>query len=150
MDAQPDPSGRRVDDPATLCVSFLVRHAWLVLRSAMDSALTPHGLSIAQYATLLVLDAAPGSSVAEVGRVTASTRQAANELIGGLVEQGLVERHPHPTDRRSQQLYLTATGQARLAAAAPDVSARETEFESTLDPAQREAARAWLRAVSAG
>jgi DNA-binding MarR family transcriptional regulator len=137
-----------VDDPEGLCVSFLVRQTWLTMRSSMDAALSEHQLSIVQYATLQVLSHAPGSSTAEIARVTASTRQAANELIGGLAERGLVERSPHPTDRRSQQLHLSAEGERLLAAAFPAVQAREALLDEALDPAVRDAARTWLRHIS--
>lgn len=134
---------------ADVCLTFLVRQTWLSMRSAMDAALAEHGLSAAQYATLIVLDDQPGISTAEVARTVATTRQSANELVAGLVQDGLVERRPHPRDGRSQQLRLTDPGRRRLAAARPAVSAREQQLEAGLTEEERLAARAWLTAVTA-
>jgi hypothetical protein len=46
-------------------------------------------------------------------------------MLGGLERAGLVERRQHPTDRRSQQIFLTEAGSSRLAAALPTVQAVE-------------------------
>src|SRR3954464_8001030 len=101
------------------CVTFLVRHAWLSMRSALAAALDEHGLSVQQYGTLLCVRKDPGLTVADVGRVVGTTRQSANELITGMERAGLVERRPNPKDRRTQQVHLTEAGARRLAAAAP-------------------------------
>jgi DNA-binding MarR family transcriptional regulator len=127
-----------------LCLSFLVRQAWLGMRAAIDRALAEHSLSVAQYATLLVLSEQPGLSIAEVARVESITRQSANELITGMVADGLVSRESHPSDRRRQRIFLTDQGRARLEVARPAVVARERRMEAALPPEQRQAARAWL------
>lgn len=132
-----------------VCLTFLVRQTWLSMRSAMDAALAEHRLSVAQYAALIVLDDQPGISTADVARVVATTRQSANELLAGLVHEGLVERRPHPRDGRTQQLLLTDAGRTRLAAARPTVSEREQQLEAGLTEEQRLAARAWLMAMTA-
>src|ERR687891_264680 len=73
----------------TGCVTFLVRHAWLSMRSALAVALDEHGLSVQQYGTLLCVRESPGLTVAEVGRVVGTTRQSANELVTGMERAGL-------------------------------------------------------------
>jgi DNA-binding MarR family transcriptional regulator len=131
-----------VDEP--MCVTFLVRHAWLSMRSAVAAALAEHELSVQQYGTLLVLRDAPGQTIAEVGRKVGTARQSANELITGMERADLLERRANPTDRRSQQVYLTESGLARLAKANPVVRAVEAELEADFTPTDRAAARAWL------
>jgi DNA-binding MarR family transcriptional regulator len=79
----------------------------------------------------------------------ASTRQAANQLLTGLERAGLVERAPHPSDRRSQRIFLTSAGAERLRAAAPAVRAAEASLEAGLDLGEATAARAWLRRMAA-
>jgi DNA-binding MarR family transcriptional regulator len=131
------------DDP-TGCVTFLVRHAWLSMRSALAVALEEHGLSVQQYGTLLCVREEPGLTVAEVGRVVGTTRQSANELIVGMERAGLVERRPNPQDRRTQQVHLTPGGERRLAAANPAVRKVEEELEASFSAADRASVRAWL------
>lgn len=136
-DAQPTPIH-------TESLSFLVRHAWLSMRSVIAEALVEHGLSVAQYASLMLLDESPGLSVADIARKVASTRQSANEMLGGLERAGLVERRPHPHDRRARQLQLTAAGRERLRAAHPSVRAVEARLAAADAPSEREIIRAWL------
>ena len=62
-----------------------------------------------------------------------------------LLRAGLIERQANPNDRRSQLVYLTEGGKARLAAASPAVRAVEQELEADFTAADREAARAWLQ-----
>ncbi|WP_427887714.1 MarR family winged helix-turn-helix transcriptional regulator [Kribbella sp. GL6] len=128
----------------TGCLTFLVRHAWLSMRSALAAALAEHELSVQQYGTLLCVREDPGLTVAEVGRVVGTTRQSANELITGMERAGLVERRPNPKDRRTQQVHLTAGGERRLAEAAPAIRKVENELEAAFSQTDRATARAWL------
>lgn len=131
-----------------LCLTFMVRQAWLTMRSAVDDALAEHGLSVAKYATMYVLDTNPGITVAELARVSASTRQTATELVGAMQQDGLVERRRHPRDARSQQVFLTGAGRERLRAAAPVVQAVEASMEGALTGSERLAAHRWLARIS--
>jgi DNA-binding MarR family transcriptional regulator len=126
------------------CLSFLVRHAWLSMRTVVAGALAQHGLSVAQYASLMILDEAPGLTVADVARKVSSARQSANEMLTGLERSGLIERRPHPRDRRAQQIFLTEAGRERLRAANPSVQAVEAELEAGFSPSEQAVARAWL------
>lgn len=126
------------------CVTFLVRHAWLSMRSALAQALDEHGLSVQQYGTLICVRKDPGLTVADVGRMVGTTRQSANELITGMEAAGLVERRPNPKDRRTQQVHLTATGARKLDEAAPAIRKVEDELESAFSATDRTTARAWL------
>lgn len=126
------------------CVTFLVRHAWLSMRSAVAAVLAEHELSVPQYGTLLILAGHPGQTIADVGRKVGTARQSANELITGMERAGLIERRANPNDRRSQLVYLTPAGKDRLADATPAVQAAEAQLEADLTPTDRAAARAWL------
>lgn len=131
------------------CSTFLVRHAWLSLRSVVADALVQHELSVAQFASLLMLEAAPGMSVADVARKVSTARQSANEMLGGLERAGLVERRPHPNDRRSQQIFLTDAGRERLDAALPTVKAVEARLSAGFTPADLAVVSAWLGRMAA-
>ncbi|MGI5245284.1 MarR family winged helix-turn-helix transcriptional regulator [Dactylosporangium sp. CA-139066] len=126
------------------CSTFLVRHAWLALRGVVAEALVQHELSVAQFASLMMLDESPGLSVADVARKVSTARQSANEMLGGLERAGLVERRPHPTDRRSQQIYLTDAGRVRLGEAMPTVQAVEARLAAGFSPQELAVVNAWL------
>jgi DNA-binding MarR family transcriptional regulator len=129
-------------------VSFAVRHVWLGMRSAIEDGLAEFGLTVPQFATLMMLDDSPGLSVAEVARLCGSTRQSANEMVAGLEARGLVQRAPHPTDRRAHQLHATEAGREMYRKARPAVRRREDELEAGLSPEVRQAAREWMAALA--
>ncbi len=131
------------------CSTFLVRHAWLSLRGVVAEALVEHDLSVAQFASLLLLRESPGMSVADVARKVSTARQSANEMLGGLERAGLVERRQHPTDRRSQQIFLTGAGLERLEAALPTVRAVEARLAAGFSESDLAAVSAWLRRMAA-
>ncbi|MFG3530188.1 MarR family winged helix-turn-helix transcriptional regulator [Streptomyces sp. NPDC047917] len=129
-------------------LTFMVRKVWLNMRSAIGAELKEFGLSTSQYATLMMAEAQPGMSVADVAREVASSRQAANEMLGGLEREGLIERLPNPDDRRSHRIHVTESGRTLLARARVAVDRREAELEAAFTPEQRDAARDWLEGVS--
>ncbi|BCY08171.1 MarR family winged helix-turn-helix transcriptional regulator [Actinoplanes sp. L3-i22] len=126
------------------CSTFLVRHAWLSLRGAVAEDLVRHDLTVAQFASLLMLSQQPGLTVADVARAVSTARQSANEMLTGLERAGLVERRPHPSDRRSQQVFLTDAGHTRLAEALPTVRAVEARLSAGFTPEQLATVHAWL------
>jgi DNA-binding MarR family transcriptional regulator len=68
-------------------------------------------------------------------------------VLDRLEEQGILERHPHPTDRRAKQIVLTATGERRRA----DVL-EQLRTQSPLGPlteAQHESLRDLLHTLDA-
>ncbi|MDO0929427.1 MarR family transcriptional regulator [Streptomyces sp. TG1A-8] len=129
-------------------LTFLVRKVWLNMRSAIAGELTAFGLSTSQYATLLMTAAQPGMSASDIAREVASSRQAANEMLVGLEQEGLIERRTNPTDRRSHQIFVTESGRARLVGARKAVDRCEEELESAFTPEQRVAIREWLEGIS--
>jgi DNA-binding MarR family transcriptional regulator len=130
-------------------LTFLVRHTWLSMRAVIEDELEAHGMTVPRFATLMMLAQQPGLSIADVSRICASTRQAANEMVTGLEREGLVVRSAHPTDRRTHQVHMTDSGRERYVAALPAVLRREAELEAGLSDAQREAARGWMLSIVA-
>lgn len=61
----------------------------------------------------------------------------------------LIERHPHPTDRRAQRIYLTDAGRNRLAAAGPTVRGVEDRLAAGFTPEQLGVVSAWLIRMAA-
>jgi DNA-binding MarR family transcriptional regulator len=65
-------------------------------------------------------------------------------LIDDLVEAGLVERRPNPTDRRQRQIVATIRGHKALAALCDQVVEAENMVLSALDEQERELFRRLL------
>lgn len=58
-------------------------------------------------------------------------------LLDELAEQGLVQRRPHPTDRRSNVLHATEEGRRRFGAAVAVAEALDEGLVRALDAAER-------------
>lgn len=120
-------------EPGLLTLSM--RRTWLALCSAIEAELKPSGLSTAQFLVLLTIREMPGCSGAEVGRVTASSRQAVGEVLLRLERNGLIFRAPHSIDRRVQMLYLTELGRQILENARTLIALSEAKFGVNLNGA---------------
>jgi DNA-binding MarR family transcriptional regulator len=138
--------GSFLREPGSL--AFQVRKTWLGMRAALNTELKAYGLSTPQYATLMILSEEPGRSNSDLARAVSTTRQAANEMLANLERDGLIERRPHPADRRSHQLFLTDSGRRRLAEAKVAAARCEEEMEAGFTEQERKAVRKWLDGVA--
>ncbi len=89
------------------------------LRTYVDQCVRRHGMTRAQWGVLLRLDRREGMTQAEMAEALEIQPISLVRLIDRLCEQKLVERRPHPSDRRANLLYLTAKGRATLERLAP-------------------------------
>ena len=89
---------------------FLV---WIVSRSAEDllgTALAPIGLTGDELAIYSILNASPGITPSELSRWIAAPPTSVSSYVKRLEARGHLTRRPHPDDRRSYRLQLTAAG----------------------------------------
>jgi len=68
-------------------------------------------------------------------------------MINALARRGLIERLPHPRDRRAMGLHLTDAGRQVMAEAENTASGLEAEATSRLSPAERQTLIRLLRKV---
>jgi DNA-binding MarR family transcriptional regulator len=68
----------------------------------------------AQWGVLARLNRQEGMMQAEMAEALEIQPISLVRLVDRLCEQGLVERRPHPRDRRANRLYLTSRGRATL------------------------------------
>ena len=73
-------------------MGYALKRAQAALRAAMDEALFPLGLTVAQYSCLELIGERPGVSSAELARGMFVSRQSMNLVLRGLQERGLVKR----------------------------------------------------------
>lgn len=100
-------------------------------RQALDARLSASGLSDATWAPLMHLH-----ELGSDNDVSQSTLAAAVGLDGSslvrlldiLVERGLIERRPHPEDRRVKLVHLTPAGRRTVAALRKQLQAIESEL----------------------
>jgi len=81
-----------------------------LLRNYIEHRAKSRGTTRAQWIVLFRLRQQEGLSQVDLADVMELQPISLVRLLDRLVDQGLLERRPHPTDRRANQLYLTDTG----------------------------------------
>lgn len=102
-----------------------IKRAEQALIAAKNAALRPYGLTVPQYAALLLLAGQPGLSGAELARRALVTPQTMSTVLTNLERKGLVDRTVHPIHSRVIEIRLTDGGTEVLHQA--DQAARRVE-----------------------
>ena len=132
-----------MSQPTTGRIGYLIKRAQLVLHEAMVVALAPQELTVSQYAALIALSEEPGLSNADMARRAFVTPQSMHAVLAELEARRLLERRPHPENRRVLTAELTAAGRRSMEAAAEAVDGVERRMLAELT----EPARSKLAAV---
>lgn len=112
---------------------FLIKRAEQALMAEKVAALRPFGLTVPQYAALLVLADEPGLSSAELARRCLVTAQNMGVVARNLQAKGLVERRPHPVHQPVIETHLTSSGRRLLRRADAAALAVELRLDTALD-----------------
>jgi DNA-binding MarR family transcriptional regulator len=84
------------------------------VRSELETALLPLGLSISEYTALSVLHEGRELSSAQLARRTFVSAQAMHPIVTDLIKRKLLARRDNPDHGRIQLVRLTAHGQRLL------------------------------------
>ena len=84
----------------------------------MDTVLRPAGVTGDEFALYSVLAASPGITPSELSRWMAAPATSVSSYVKRLEARGHLVRKPHPSDRRSYRIHLTAAGRRAHRAAA--------------------------------
>lgn len=118
----------RIGPSDTMAAATGVMRVQQIIQSAVDNALKPHGLTFARYEALVLLTFARRASLPM--RVMGERLQlhptSVTNIVDRLEQDGLVKRVPHPTDRRTTLVEITADGRNRRERATNAVT--ETDF----------------------
>jgi DNA-binding MarR family transcriptional regulator len=128
-------------------VGFALSTLGFAVAMRFRDRLAPLGLEPRDFGLLRALDAGEGVSQQALGerlRIPASRMVA---FIDALQERGLLERRPHPSDRRAHALYLTPAGRKLLAKAMALASRFESELCAGLSAGERDTLLALLGSV---
>ena len=88
-------------------IGYLLVDTARLLRRDFDRRAQAHGLTQAQCRVIGNLSRNPGISQAALAEAIEVTPITLARLIDRMAAAGLVERRPHPQDRRAVQLFLT-------------------------------------------
>ncbi|WP_312861098.1 MarR family winged helix-turn-helix transcriptional regulator [Amycolatopsis endophytica] len=126
------------DAPLTL---YLVKRLELVIRSLMDEALRPFGLTTLQYTALTALRHRNRLSSAQLARRSFVRPQTMHTMVLTLEKYGLIQREEDPRNRRVLLAALTDRGRAVLDECTPLVRGFEARMLAGMDDRRRAAFR---------
>lgn len=89
------------------------------MRTYIDQCAREHGMTRAQWGVLIRLERQEGMTQAEMAESLEIQPISLVRLIDKLCHHSLVERRPHPSDRRANRLYLTDKGRSTLTRLTP-------------------------------
>lgn len=116
-------AARPFTDPLLRFPGYVLKRASAVALAELNARLAPLGLRHADVALLMLVDACPGLSQSEAGRLLDVQRANMVPFVGRLHRQGLLKRRR--VDGRSQALALTGGGRSALGRARAVVEAYE-------------------------
>lgn len=116
-------------------VLFQLSDVARTMRTYIDQRAREHDMTRAQWGVLLRLERQEGMTQAEMAESLEIQPISLVRLIDRLCLHGLVERRPHPRDRRAKRLYLTDKGRATFARLVPLGREVAAEILSSLDEA---------------
>jgi DNA-binding MarR family transcriptional regulator len=92
-----------------------MRAAYFAMHRHFNRHFLQFGTTADQYVLLSYLAEEDGITQQELSSRCSSDARTIGTMIELLERNGLVERQPHPSDRRAWQVFLTNNGQARHA-----------------------------------
>ena len=128
---------------------YLTNWAARLYARAMDRALKPQGLSSAHLPVFFALGGGEALAQKDLAEAAAVEQPTMAATLARMERDGLVERRPHPEDRRSSLVSLTPRALAKADAVRAAVAEVNEAALAALAPAEREAHRRALLAVIA-
>ena len=105
------------------------------------------GLSRAEFVTIYSLMLMDGVTASEIAASTAFPKNTLSRAVNRIAELGLIQRSEGQSDRRQQNLALTAKGRALLDEVLPRFVALEAEMLAPLSLVERETLSALMAKV---
>ncbi len=117
---------------------YALKRTQHALRTSMDRALRPLGLTSPQYAVLSAIELDPGISSAALARAAFVTAQTMQGIVANLERAGLLKRSIDPSHGRILRGELTKKGAKTLREAHAYVKEIEAVTFGSLSPAEIE------------
>ncbi|WP_416899540.1 MAG: MarR family winged helix-turn-helix transcriptional regulator [Minwuia sp.] len=126
-------------------VGYHLRRAQLAVFRDFADSVGALGVTPGQFGVLELIACNPGLSQSALARALGVDRSTLVAVLDRLQGDGLIERRPSPTDRRSHELVLTRAGTKRVDEARAAIRAHETRVLSGLSETE---VAALIRALS--
>jgi DNA-binding MarR family transcriptional regulator len=147
-----DVTGARGDaavpgDQAASSVGFLLSQVGIHASRRFAERLAAIDLHPPLFRVMNVVDAAEGPSQQAIGEAIRAPASRMVAIVDELEQRGLVERRPHPTDRRVHALHLTPAGRKLLARGRRIATEHEAELTRGMSKGDRDRLVALLRRI---
>jgi DNA-binding MarR family transcriptional regulator len=126
-------------------LGYFVRRLQVWIFQDFVRTLAAFDIRPAQFSVLVVIEANPGLSQADLADTLGIERARLVRLLDGLERRGLTRRQRSPSDRRSHALSLTEGGREMLEQVKALAAGHEAHLADRLGPEKREALLAALR-----
>jgi MarR family transcriptional regulator for hemolysin len=101
-------NNKTIDNPATGWLLSRVTRLW---RSAISQTVNPMGMTEARWSVMMnIKTLGEGTSQSMLANELGIEMPSLNRTVNQLVKLDLVDRRPHPSDRRCQCLWFTDSG----------------------------------------
>jgi DNA-binding MarR family transcriptional regulator len=117
-------------------LGYRLRRAQGAMHRDYMAAVAGLKLTQKQTAALWLINANAGTSQVAVAAALGMDRATMMAVIDRLEARGLVVRKPSTSDRRRQELYLTATGKKTLHKVRARIIEHENRFKRLFEPAE--------------
>lgn len=134
-------------DRAPSTLGFLLSQLGIYAAGRFAQRIAEVDLQPPLFRVLNVVDAAEGQSQQAIGAAIEAPASRMVAIVDELERRGLVERRPHPRDRRIRALYLTAEGRTVLARGRKLAMEHEEELTRGMSRAERKQLVALLQKI---
>lgn len=118
-------------------IGYNARRAALAVIGVFLERMAPYGLRPVDFSILSLIHHNPGITARQLCHALGIRPPNMVGMIHGLESRALVERQPHPTDRRAQGLHLTAEGRTLMKSAECTAVALEKDVAHRLSPQEQ-------------
>jgi len=136
-------------DRAPSSLAFLLSQVGIHASQRFAERIAALDLQPPQFRVLNAIDAAEGQSQQAIGEAIGAPASRMVAIVDELEGRGLVERRPHPGDRRVRALFLTQAGRRLLARGRRIAAEHEEDLARELSASQRQQLVALLRKLGA-
>jgi DNA-binding MarR family transcriptional regulator len=128
-------------------VGYALRRAQIRVFEDANRVLNPLGLRPTLLGALIIIDANPGSTQAEISAALGVRRPNYVALMDELESRGLAERLASVADKRSNAVFLTSDGRKLLRKAMKVALAHEEQLLAPLNAGQKQVLFELLRLI---
>lgn len=132
-------------DRAPVTLAFLLSQVGIHASKQFAERIAEIGLQPPLFRVLNLVDAAEGRSQQAIGQAVHVPASRMVAFVDELEREGLVERRPHPSDRRVRTLYLTDKGRDLLARGRKIAKRHEADLTRGMSAADRKQLTQLLR-----